>query len=734
MNDENSAEGFDDPVTPEIKDEIRGALNALTRNVEGFSPRGGQNKFIAETARTLAGSHMGKSILVAEAPTGTGKGMGYLLGSIPIAKAQGKRLVIATATVALQEQLIYHDLPLLRDRGEMEFTFGLAKGRRRYVCNRNLANLTGSDSRQGELDVGEAQSAAWDHAPSEWEIETVGRMESSLESSEGFWEGDLDQWDEELPKDLRQALTTDQAGCLNRNCPFFTKCAYVKARAALGQVDVIVANIDLVLADLNAGGGRILPPPEETFYIFDEGHHLHHKAMAIGADESSIQGGAEIVERTRKTIHDILGLLRGTSRADKEAAETANDMAREIIDRLDDAERLIESLFPTEARDGHTLTKTDDYTRWRFRLGDAPDDLRDQADDVTSAVFAMLGLLDKKKAALETCIRENSISIQATTKIFQSVGVMTNRLMSMLSAWGGFAEYDAPERPPAARWIDHFTPKRKQRPTYRVAYARTSAADWLRANLFDKAEGVVITSATLTSLGRFDRMRENCGLRDDDGTQYLRIPSPFNYQQNAELFIPGLAIEPRRTDEHTQAVVDYLNTEIDPDVGTLVLFSSRWQMKKVAKAVDKRLREQLFVQGDQPKAEIVIEHAKRIRRGEGSVIFGLASFAEGVDLPGALCVHVIIAKIPFAVPDSPVDATYAEYLESNGRNPFMEVSVPDAGVRLTQACGRLIRSETDHGRISLLDRRVVTKPYGRLFLNGLPPYRVTIEDRLGKSA
>lgn len=734
MSDQSAGVDESDPVTPQIKDEIRGGLNALTRNVPGFKPRGGQNKLIAETAKTLAGSHIGKHILVAEAPTGTGKGLGYLLGSIPLAKAQGKRLIIATATIALQEQLVNHDLPLLRDRGEIDFTFELAKGRRRYVCNRNLANLTGSDSRQGELDVGEAQSAAWDHKPSQWELDTVGRMEISLESLQSIWEGDLDQWDEELPLELRQALTTDQAGCLNRNCPFFAQCAYVKARSRLAEVDVIVANIDLVLADLNAGGGKILPPPEETFYIFDEGHHLHHKAMSIGADESSIQGGREVVDRTRKTIDDMVGLLRSTGRADNAAVQTARDIARDIDDRLTEAEQLIDSVFPDKAADGHALTETDDYTRWRFYLGDAPEELRDQAGDVANSVMALMGLLDKKKAALESCIRDKSVSIQASTKTFQAVGVMSNRLMSMLSAWGGFSEYDNIHHPPAARWIDCYTPKRKQRPTYRVAYARTSAADWLRANLCDKADGVVVTSATLTSLGRFDRMRENCGLRDDDGTQYLRIPSPFDYKRNAELVIPTLAVEPQQTDKHTQAVVDYLNDAVDPGEGTLVLFASRWQMKKVAKAMGKPISEQLFIQGEQPKADIIKEHAKRIQRGEGSVIFGLASFAEGVDLPGDLCVHVIIAKIPFAVPDSPVDATYAEYLESKGRNPFMEVSVPDAGVRLTQACGRLIRSETDHGRISLLDRRVVTKPYGRLFLNGLPPFRVTVEDALGKSA
>ena len=134
----------------------------------------------------------------------------------------------------------------------------------------------------------------------------------------------------------------------------------------------------------------------------------------------------------------------------------------------------------------------------------------------------------------------------------------------------------------------------------------------------------------------------------------------------------------------------------------------------------------LLTQGQKNKQVIINDHKKQIDKGQGSVIFGLASFAEGIDVPGDYCDHVIIAKLPFSVPDDPVDASLTEWLESQGRNAFMEITVPDASIRLVQACGRLIRKETDKGKITLLDKRIITKFYGKKILNALPPYKMSL--------
>ena len=203
---------------------------------------------------------------------------------------------------------------------------------------------------------------------------------------------------------------------------------------------------------------------------------------------------------------------------------------------------------------------------------------------------------------------------------------------------------------------------------------------------------------------------------------YKQVASPFDYA-NAVFSVPAMDCEPGDAQAHTDAIIAKLPALLDPAEGSLVLFSSRRQMNDVYEGVMGSLGDRILVQGDYSKQEILRRHRESIDNAEGSVIFGLASFAEGVDLPGDYCRHVVIAKIPFAVPDSPLEAALAEWVEAQGRNPFMEISVPDAALRLVQAAGRLLRTETDTGRVTLLDKRVISKRYGRAILDSLPPFR-----------
>ena len=177
---------------------------------------------------------------------------------------------------------------------------------------------------------------------------------------------------------------------------------------------------------------------------------------------------------------------------------------------------------------------------------------------------------------------------------------------------------------------------------------------------------------------------------------------------------------------HSQALIDQLPRLLNETEGSLVLFSSRRQMLEVFQGIDSAVRERILMQGDYSKQEILRRHREIIDTGSGSIIFGLASFAEGVDLPGDYCRHVVIAKIPFAVPDSPLEAALAEWVEAQGRNAFMEISVPDAALRLVQASGRLLRTEQDTGRVTLMDRRILTRRYGRAILDSLPPFRLEL--------
>jgi ATP-dependent DNA helicase DinG len=216
------------------------------------------------------------------------------------------------------------------------------------------------------------------------------------------------------------------------------------------------------------------------------------------------------------------------------------------------------------------------------------------------------------------------------------------------------------------------------------------AADILREQLWDRAAGAVLTSATMTALGSFDRFRARSGVPED--SMFKVVASPFDYSR-ATLRIPAMRQSPATRRRTPRSCCSCCRTLLDTNEGSLVLFSSRRQMNDVYDGLPRDWRQRILRQDDYSKQEILRRHRETVDGGDGSVIFGLASFAEGVDLPGSYCDHVVIAKLPFAVPDDPVDAALSEWLESQGRNAFMEISVPDAALRLVQASGRLLRTE-----------------------------------------
>jgi ATP-dependent DNA helicase DinG len=204
------------------------------------------------------------------------------------------------------------------------------------------------------------------------------------------------------------------------------------------------------------------------------------------------------------------------------------------------------------------------------------------------------------------------------------------------------------------------------------------------------------------------------------------LPSPFEFDQ-VDFIIAKFKFNPTQVFEHTKEVASQLLKRLNAQEGSLVLFASNKQMQMVADMVESKLNCDLFIQGEYPKKTILEKHMTLRKQGKGSVIFGLDSFAEGVDLKGDNLTHVVIVKLRFSVPTSPIDKTLADYLQSQNRNPFMEISLPDASLRLIQACGRLIRTETDTGKITIFDNRLVSKFYGKQLIAALPSYNIVVE-------
>ena len=702
-----------------LKDEIQTAYREFLNN-KSLKPRYGQRLMIAHIARSLSaiksdaeGQRLEDGtphLCVVEAGTGTGKTLAYSLAAIPLARALRKSLVISTATVALQEQIVERDLPDIMRHSGLSFDFRLAKGRGRYLCLSRLDNHL----------AGTAQAALYpDEIAATPAAESLKIYESMAEAlMAGKWDGDKDRWTGELPEATWQAVITDHAGCAGRRCAHIRQCSFFKAREDLAAAEVIVANHDLVLADLALGGGAILPSPEDTIYVLDEAHHLPDKVIGHFSYQSRIGSSIRWLEQSERGIGEILkeGGLAENFRGGLEAGITALIHCRQAMQVV---RPLLENMLDDSG------AEPERQGRYRLEHGAVPAELGAQAQTLADAFRELLSEISLSVDELEDAMDERELT-QPQELQEQWLALLANirfRTEANLSLWQSYANWEEGETPPVARWLQWVHSGTGV--DVDISSSPVLAANTLERQLWQRCYGAVLTSATLTALGNFERFDMRSGTAGR--AIYEVVPSPFKHAEAGELYIPQLAAEPGDVEGHTAAVAETLESLVKQDEGTLVLFSSRRQMENVFEMLSPALAAKTLCQDSRSKQALLDEHRGKIKSGEGSVIFGLASFAEGVDLPGRECQHVIIAKLPFAVPDDPVEQTLSEWIQQQGRNAFMEISVPDAALRLVQASGRLLRRESDTGRITVLDRRLVSKFYGKRMLDSLPPYRRNIE-------
>ena len=702
-------------LSEEAKEEIREAYNAIVE-AKSLTPRWGQRQMIAEIANTLAripapgeSASPEPAVCVIEAGTGTGKTIAYAVSAIPMARRLDKRLVVATATIALQEQFVHKDLPDIRQSSGLNFSFALAKGRRRYVCLSKLDRFLVQE--QGQSDMLALYPDEMDAPTSADALPVYNAMLDAL--GRGEWDGDRDNWPQSVPEDVWFGVTTDHSQCSGRRCPNISACSFYRARDALQSADIIVTNHDLALSDLALGGGAILSAPEDSIYVFDEGHHLPDKALSHFASFCRLHTTIAWLQESQKACAQAAAALGEVDGAQALLEKLPGQM-EEAIGGLQVAEQTVSSLFDEPVEDGGRDTQ-----QRRFPHGVVPPALVPVATSLSSNFDRLVSSLSRLETLLDEAMDEQYAGVDKSEieTWHINVGGMLSRAEGALALWREYAADTEDENPPKARWMTLLTAGGQF--GFELRCSPVLASDILADCLWTRAAGVIVTSATITALNSFERFKLHSGA--PEGAVYKAVASPFNYA-SATFNVPSMDCEPGDAPAHTAAIIEMLPTLVDPTEGTLVLFSSRNQMFEVFQGLSGRLSEPILMQGDYSKQEIILRHREAIDAGRGSTIFGLASFAEGVDLPGDYCRHVVIAKIPFAVPDSPLEAALAEWVEAQGRNAFMEISVPDAALRLVQASGRLLRTEQDTGRVTLLDRRVVTKRYGRAILDSLPAF------------
>ena len=711
-------------LSDDLKQSIQQHYSTLVKNKD-LQNRPGQKLMIAEIANCLAAVEMDEEgkrtskqppVCVIEAGTGIGKTIAYLLSAVPVAQAMGKKVVLATATVALQEQVMYKDIPDLLQHSGMRFTYSLAKGRGRYLCLSKLDNMLRSNSSQDAmldlygLELEDASAA--DKALFQDMLDALAA---------GKWKGDRDDWPTVLNDNQWRSVSVEKGQCSGNRCSNFSTCCFFRARTNMQKADCIVANHDLVLADLALGGGVILPAPEDCIYIFDEAHHLPLKGVSHFSHFIRMRATLTWLDRINTVFKGMtveLGRDEELSVQLEKARQAADQTRAELQQHL--------PVFQTFIEKAESTGPGGDATQFTFDQGEVGEELREISHNILLEFRELYERLVKITDRLKDCMENDlgEIDRQTAENWYPVIGIMLSRTEGAIQLWRDFSLPDRAGSAPNARWLTFRPLSRDRNAELEITLSSSPvlAAEDLTQYLWNECFAAVLTSATLTAMGNFDFLALRSGLHEE--TRYLRIASPFDHYNRATLRIPDRGFDPSAAEMHTQAIIELLPSLVEEGKGTLVLFASRRQMQQVQQGLDEALQFNILSQDDHAKQELIRLHKERVDKRQTSIIFGLASLTEGIDLPGDYCTHVVIAKIPFPVPNDPVEATLGEWVKAQGKNPFMELSVPEASMRLIQASGRLLRTESDAGTITILDQRLLTKFYGKGIVQSLPPYRL----------
>lgn len=607
--------------------------------------------------------------LCVEAPTGVGKSFAYLVPAIYHALATRQPVLVATETINLQEQLAEKDLPLLRDLTRLPFTFVVAKGRTNYLCKRRLALAMGR--RRDEILPPGASATDLDRI-CDWALTTKDGSKSDISFR--------------FDQSLWACLCCETASCMGPKCEFFHSCFYWRQRHAWDKADLIVANHALFFTDLkmrSAEDAANCPLPDYGSVIFDEAHTLEDNAanhLGIHVHSAALRF---FLNRLFNPINGR-GILMRSGEDSMALRGQVADLHEELTDFFAQFEEAIdrspEQMFRVMKPGGYR-NGLSEKLRFMAQV------IRDYAETQTDASFKA-----ELNARVEHC-QEFDEEIDAFVR--QSLPEHVYWVEGRKSPGG----WNAPRR-------------------IELASAPLNIAELLNKLLFSIGKPVILTSATLAVKGSLGYYAQRVGFTGGDG---LILDSPFDYSKQVRLYLSRKMPLPSEQG-YNDAAAAQIRRFLEMTRGSaFVLFTSYGMLKSCADKLSSFFSTSglnLLVHGDSLSRSAMLREFKQVR---DSVIFGTTSFWTGVDVPGSALENVIIAKLPFSVPTHPLVAARCDRIRQLGGEPFRDYSVPDAVLKFRQGVGRLIRSRTDTGIIVVLDPRIVSKQYGKAFLNSIPP-------------
>lgn len=636
---------------------ILGPGGAIGRRLPAYEHRSQQIEMTQAVARAIERP----GHLVVEAGTGVGKSFAYLVPAIQAAD-QGKKVVISTHTIALQEQLLNKDIPFLRAVMPQEFTAVLVKGRSNYISLRRMERAL---QHQDSL------------FPKREETDQLFTIRGWSKRTKDGSRSDLDF--RPLPS-VWEAVESEDGNCLGRQCPKYSECFFYRARARMRNANLLIVNHALFVTDLSLRESGFGLLPEYDIAILDEAHtleavageHLGLRISSLGVDFTLARLYNEKTEKGLLGFHKL----------------------REAIDQLR-ITRYTASDFFDQVAVWFQRQPSGFNGRLRKPIG--------LSDTLPEQLRRLAALIDEGAGKIEK--REERIELTSAR----------DRCLGLAGEISGWLSQKSPD---AVYWVELET---KGRQRVYLAAAPLDVAPSLRRLLFDSVKTCVLTSATLCvgSPPSFDFVKSRLGLTTGET---LALGSPFDYPNQVSVHLPKNLPDPsEQPDSFEREAIAAIAHYLEQTQGkAFVLFTSYKMLDAAARALGPWLSRRniaLYSQSDgMPRSKMV----EAFKADINSVIFGAESFWQGVDVPGEALSNVIITRLPFSVPSHPLLEARLEDIRRRGGSPFVEYQIPEAVIKLKQGFGRLIRTKTDRGIVVILDPRVLTKPYGRTFLNSLP--------------